>query len=49
MIDFAFRRGRTCGTLIVNLKTHRLIDVLPDRTVETVAAWLALLPILTSK
>lgn len=42
--DFAFRRGRTYGTIIVNLETHRLIDVLPDRTVETVAAWLAAHP-----
>ncbi len=42
--DFAFRRGRTYGTIIVNLETHRLIDVLPDRTVETVSAWLAAHP-----
>jgi len=42
--DFAFRRGRTYGTIIVNLETHRLIDVLPDRTVETVSAWLATHP-----
>jgi len=42
--DFAFRRGRTYGTLIVNLETHRLIDVLPDRTVATVSAWLAAHP-----
>jgi transposase len=42
--DFAFRRGRTYGTIIVNLETHRLIDVLPDRTVATVAAWLAAHP-----
>ncbi|MFL5701305.1 MAG: ISL3 family transposase, partial [Ktedonobacteraceae bacterium] len=42
--DFAFRRGRTYGTLIVNLETHQLIDVLPDRTVATVAAWLAAHP-----
>lgn len=42
--DFAFRRGRTYGTIIVNLEAHRLIDVLPDRTVETVAAWLAAHP-----
>jgi len=42
--DFAFRRGHTYGTLIVNLETHRLIDVLPDRTVATVAAWLAAHP-----
>lgn len=38
--DFAFRRGRTYGTIIVNLETHRLIEVLPDCTVETVSAWL---------
>jgi len=24
----------------VNLETHAVIDVLPDRTAETVAAWL---------
>lgn len=28
----------------MNLETHRLIDVLPDRTVETVSAWLAAHP-----
>lgn len=42
--DFAFRRGRTYGTIIVNLETHRLIDLLPDRTVETVSAWLTAHP-----
>ena len=42
--DFAFRRGRTYGTIIVDLETHRLIDLLPDRTVETVSAWLAAHP-----
>jgi transposase len=42
--DFAFRRGRTYGTLIVNLETHRLIDLLPDRTAATVTAWLAAHP-----
>jgi transposase len=42
--DFAFRRGRTYGTIIVNLETHTLIDVLPDRTVATVSAWLAAHP-----
>lgn len=42
--DFAFRRGRTYGTIIVHLETHHLIDLLPDRTVETVSAWLAAHP-----
>ena len=42
--DFAFRRGRTYGTIIVNLETHHVIEVLPDRTVETVSAWLATHP-----
>jgi len=42
--DFAFRRGRTYGTIIVNLETHHVIDLLPDRTVETVSAWLAAHP-----
>jgi hypothetical protein len=42
--DFAFRRGRTYGTLIVNLETHTLIDVLPDRPVATVSTWLAAHP-----
>ena len=42
--DFAFRRGRTYGTLNVYLETHRLIEILPDRTVETVSAWLAAHP-----
>ena len=38
--DFSFRRGRKFGTLLVNLQTHRVLDVLPDRTVDTSAAWM---------
>src|SRR5215468_11123354 len=38
--DFAFRRGRKFGTIIVDLQTHKVLDVLPDRTAETSAAWM---------
>lgn len=32
--DWAQRKGRTYGTILVNLETHRVIDLLPDRTAE---------------
>ena len=39
--DWARRRGRTYATILVNLETHVIIDLLPDREVATVATWLA--------
>ncbi len=39
--DFAFRRRRNFGTILVDLQSHQVIDLLPDRTAETAAAWMA--------
>ncbi|MEV4431360.1 transposase [Streptomyces sp. R-07] len=36
--EFAFRRGRTYGTVLVDIETGRVVDVLPDPPSETFAA-----------
>jgi transposase len=38
--DFSFRRGCRFGTILVNLESHRVVDLLPDRKEETAAAWM---------
>ncbi|MDX3763739.1 transposase [Streptomyces sp. AK02-04a] len=40
MDEFAFRKGCTYGTVLVDVEAGRVVDVLPDRTSETFAAWL---------
>jgi transposase len=38
--DWSFRRGRQFGTILVNLATHEVIDLLPDRETETAQSWM---------
>ena len=38
--DWSWRKGWTYGTIMVDLETHTVADVLPDRSSATTAAWL---------
>lgn len=42
--DFAFRRGRAYGSLLVDLERHAVVDLLPDRSGSGFAAWLTAHP-----
>ena len=38
--DFSFRRGYCFGTILVNLESRRVVDLLPNREAETSAQWM---------
>lgn len=42
--DFAFRRGRKFGTILVDMQSRKIIDLLPDRKAETASAWMSTHP-----
>ncbi|MGG7569028.1 transposase [Streptomyces sirii] len=38
--EYATRKGRIYGTVLVDVETHRLVDMLPDREASSLAVWL---------
>jgi transposase len=38
--DWAKRKRHTYGTILVDLEQHQVVDLLPDRTADTLASWL---------
>jgi transposase len=42
--DWAWRKGQRYGTILVDLESHAPIDLLPDRSADSLAIWLQLHP-----
>lgn len=46
--DWAWKRGRRYGTILCDLEQHRAVDLLPERSADSVAAWLSAFPGVTA-
>jgi transposase len=42
--EFALRKGRRYGTLLVDVETRRPVDILDDRSADSFADWLKARP-----
>ena len=42
--DWAWRKRQSYGTILVDLERHRVVDILPERSAESLASWLELHP-----
>jgi transposase len=42
--EWAWRRGQRDGTILVHLEDHRVLDLLPERSADSGATWLAQYP-----
>jgi transposase len=42
--DFSFRRGYRFGTILVDMQSRKVIDLLPDRKAETASVWMSAHP-----
>jgi transposase len=42
--DWAYRKGQNYGTILCDLERHCTVDLLPDRSADSLAAWLRMHP-----
>ena len=42
--DWAWRKRQSYGTILVDLERHRVADILPERSAESLASWLEMHP-----